>query len=91
MTEKYYDYDHIDDIINGAVSIVKQCQELDIPNLRYNILANTLPYNCYDIWIQHSLEHYNLNISIESHKKYDCYKVSKKDYSVEYSHSAKLK
>lgn len=81
MTEKYYE--NIDTILDGAVSMVKQCQELGISNLTYDILAD----NCYDVWIQHSLEHYDVNISIKSHKKYDCYKVSKKDYSIEFSHT----
>lgn len=91
MTEKYYDYEHIDTILDGAVKVVKLCQEVGISNVRYDIRSDTLPYNCYDVWVQHSLDNYNVNISIKSHNKYDCYEISKRDYSIKFSYTFDFK
>ena len=90
MTEKYYDYDHIDNIINEAVKVVKLGVELDITNIRYEKLSDTLSYNCYEVCILHRLDYYLIGISIIAHKKYDYYNVSKRDYSVKYEYSADL-
>ena len=92
MTEKYYDYDHIDDIIDEAIRMLKLIEELDIvPRIQYSKLPDTMPYNSYEIATWNYLEYYKISIRIEGHEEYDYYEVSKKDYSVKYSYSCDLK
>lgn len=96
MTQKYYDYQHIDTILNECVNLIKVYEKLNISNLRYDVVP-TLDFeckdqaHCYEIAIQRMWDkNYQVSISIRSQKKYDVYKISKIDYSIEFSHSRNL-
>lgn len=87
MTEKYYDYEHITEVLKSAIEIIKVAEEFDMSPIGYEVSA-LAPYMNYEIYIKiHYSDYHEISIQETESSCIDYYKVSLKDHSVEYSHS----
>lgn len=83
-TGKYYDYEHINDVLKGAVKLIKIAEEFEMGPIEYEVPASA-PYKIYSVYIKIEYSGYHeIAIQEKCTSCIDYYQVSMKDYSVEY-------
>ena len=89
--DKYYDFDEMNEVLNGVVDMAKLCVSKGMYDVYYKVEVKT-DHDGFDmiIWLRVFKSECEAQIQMHSSGEIDIYKISNDDFSIKYNRSVSI-